>query len=181
MTEEKNTNDLIRLREEHRGEPYHADENDYGYFDDLDDLDDLADEAETDQEEDAQDEAEDDRAKNSLLERALSANVLTIWHLQGLVRDMIGEDFPDDTIAHPAAEVMLKGTNMILAEMSATKIVNPIVIFEKHRKAGDYDSMSDRDYDRLKSRTEKLGGCWKNMPECDLMTLCLRMLDRQKS
>lgn len=180
MTEENNINDLIRLREEHRGEAYPIDENDYGYFDDLDDLDELDEEAEPDQEEDEQD-PEDDRAKNSLLERALSANVLTIWRLQGLVRDMIGEDFPDDTIAHPAAEVMLKGTNMILAEMSATKIVNPIVIFEKRRKAGDYDAMSDREYGRLKSRTEKLGGCWKNMPECDLMTLCLRMLDRQES
>lgn len=146
------------------------------YYDDNDDLydDEEDDEQEPEQE---QEPLEEKQSKDFLLSKALAANILTMWQLHGFVADRIGKGFPDNTVVDATAEILMRGTNTFLSELSATKVTNPIVIFEKRRKNGDYDDMTNDVYERLRSHTAELGEFWQLKPECDLLTLCLRMID----
>lgn len=165
------------------------------YFDDFDDLEDIcdfddleeltdADLAESEAEESDEEGIEimeevEMTLKEKKLARQLSDNILKIWRFHNLISNMIGRGFPYDIVADEAVEEMLKYTGIILERFASTKIRNPIITFEECRKNGDYDSLTDEAYEKLKSNTAQFGKYWKNRPECDLQSLCLRMIGQK--
>ena len=68
-------------------------------------------------------------------------------------------------------KVTLYNTYQLFVQLTAKKLKNPAVEFQKKAKAGEFDNISDEEYDILLSKAERESKLWEDKPELDLLTL----------
>lgn len=59
----------------------------------------------------------------------------------------------------------------LFVQLSSKKMRNPAQIFNEKQQAGEFDHISDEEYNRLKAKAEREGAFWEGKPEADLLTL----------
>lgn len=74
-------------------------------------------------------------------------------------------------------KVTLYNCYQLFVQLTSKKLKNPAVEFAKKAKAGEYDSISDEEYNVLLADVEKQSKLWEDKPECDLLTLYFNATD----
>jgi len=74
-------------------------------------------------------------------------------------------------------KVTLYNTYQLFVQLTSKKLKNPSVEFAKKAKEGEYDNLSDEDYDIELNKVERQSLLWEDKPECDLLTLYFNATD----
>lgn len=73
--------------------------------------------------------------------------------------------------------VTLYNTYQLFVQLTSKKLKNPSVEFAKKAKDGEFDNLSDEDYDIELKKVERQSLLWEDKPECDLLTLYFNATD----
>ena len=73
--------------------------------------------------------------------------------------------------------VTLYNTYQLFVQLTAKKLKNPSVEFAKKAKDGEFDNLSDEEYDIKLNEVERQSLLWEDKPECDLLTLYFNATD----
>lgn len=68
-------------------------------------------------------------------------------------------------------KVTLYNCYQLFVQLTSKKIKNPLNEFKAKLKSGEYDDMSDEEYERLLNEAENKAALWEDNPDIDLLTL----------
>ena len=74
-------------------------------------------------------------------------------------------------------KVTLYNCYQLFVQLTSKKLKNPAVEFSKKAKAGEFDNLSDAEYEEKRERVELESTLWEDKPEMDLLTLYFNATD----
>lgn len=74
-------------------------------------------------------------------------------------------------------KVTLYNTYQLFVQLTSKKLKNPAVEFTKKAKAGEFDNLSDEQYEEQLEEVEAKSKLWEDKPETDLLTLYFNATD----
>ena len=69
------------------------------------------------------------------------------------------------------SKVTLYNCYQLFVQLTSKKLKNPTIEFNQKFKAGEFNGMSDEEYDKLLNEVELKSKLWEDKPEADLLTL----------